>query len=226
MPTFTYNGDPAQDTLIDRVEYHADKVTPSGQTVGINRQSVYKQLSEAARTIVRQVPRTIVNPVSAVGNGATANNVQMYTEIELPEDFLRFLHVKLSSWIRPVHFLVDPRSDQWRMQYNAQSRADIYNPVVSIMAKPQVTGKQVIQMFPQGTTPTIEFMPYVPETAPEDMPTELRDPMVQRATGRVLQAQKEPGAEAAFAKAQRQINNLDVGELQMGMRLDRDRDGQ
>lgn len=215
MATFSYAQTSAEDELIDRVEYQADKVTPTGQSVGINRESVYQQLGEAGVAIVRQAPRRVLKEAASDGTGQPVTNpTSDYTEIELPGTFLRFLSLKLAEWNREIFQLVDERSNVWRLQRNTQTRADIAEPKAAILAAPTKDGA-ILRAYPQDSTPTIDRLVYITETPPEDFPDELVDPMVLRATGRVLQAQKEAGAEAAYQKAARQLQNLQVGQVPM-----------
>jgi len=203
----------AQQALIDRVEYRADQVTASGQTIGLNRESVFDEMVEASRNVLRRVPNVFVLPASTDGSGSTAANVgSSHTEIELPDDFIRFLSVECDEWKRAVYDLTDPRTDLYRMQFNSRAQADIYNPVVALVSKSTATSGQALQCFPQDATPTIAALEYVGETDPSTMPPELVDPMLWETTGRALQAQKEDGAAAAYELAQQSISNLMIGQ--------------
>lgn len=215
MASFSYSQTSGQDELIDRVEYQADKVTPAGQSVGINRSSVYQQLGEAGLSILRKAPKHVIKEAGTDASGQTASNVGDYTQIQLPPKFLRFMSLKLETWDRAVYELVDERSNQWRLQGNSMTQADVANPVAALIALPTVGSGQVIHAYPQDSAPAIGRFAIIEELPPEDIPDELKDIVVLEATGRVLQAQKEAGAEAAYNKAAIQLRQLKVGKTPM-----------
>jgi hypothetical protein len=228
MGTYAGGSDPDQEELIDRVEYQADRVTPSGQSVGLNREAVYLQLDEAADVVLRQAPRDLIDAATTDGASATINNPagSVFSEVELPADFLRFMLIQLGDWKRPVAQTIDARTDQFRHQYNTYTQADTTNPVVAKLPDPTTSNGQILHCYPQDGTPSISRFAYIGETAPENMPEGLKDIMVLRATARVLQAQKEQGAQAAQARADQQLQSLRTGQLRPNMVFDRDADGE
>lgn len=213
MPTPTYDeNSAAQSALIDRVEYRTDQVTAAGQTIGLNRASVYDEMVEAARSVLRKAPMAVILDAAQDGSASTVSSQDAYALVECPEDFLRFLSLQLAAWKRPVYELTDPRTDLYRLQFNSRSASDTYNPVVVLTPNSTgATGKQALQAFPGGDSPTIASFEYVGTTAPENMPDELLDAMLWETAGRALQAQKEDGAGAAYELAQQAVNTLLVG---------------
>lgn len=215
MATFDYTNTQAQDDLIDLVEYWADKVTPTSQSVGINRDSAYRQLVQAMRNVLQRVPRAALDEASADGSSQTATNAGSATEVELPDDFLVFLSVKLSDWERAVYETIDPRSDEHRLQYNTHTQADGYNPTVAKVADPTSSNGHKLLCYPQDSAPTVSLFAYVPETAPENVPSTLVDPIVLQATGYVLAANKEGGAETAMTMATQLVRQIERGQSPM-----------
>ena len=216
MATPIYDeNDSAQGALIDRVEYRSDQVTAAGQTIGLNRQSVYDEMVEAARGILRKAPMALTLEASSDGTSADTSVTNAYTLVECPDDYIRFLSLKLSGWKRPVYELTDPRTNLYRLQFNTRAASDSYNPVAVITPNSAPSGmnsgKQAIQAFPKDDPPTVEQFEYIGTTAPEVIPDELVDAMLWETTGRALQAQKGEGAGAAYELAQQSINNLRVG---------------
>lgn len=215
MATFDYTNTQAQDDLIDLVEYWADKVTPTSQSVGINRDSAYRQLVQAMRNVLQRAPRAALDEASADGSSQSATNNGTRTEVELPDDFLVFMNLELSEWERAVYETVDPRSDEHRLQYNTHTQADAYNPTIAKVADPSATNGHVLYCYPQDSTPTVSRFAYVPETAPENVPSTLEDPIVLQATGYVLAANKEGGAETALTMATQLIRQIERGQSPM-----------
>jgi len=216
MATFSYSDTTDQNGLIDQVEYHADRVTATNQTIGINRSAAYDQLVKAMRLILGgAAPRRAVDESASDGSGQSVKNANSRTEIELPDDFMRFLSVRLSEWQREVYELVDPRSNVVRLQPNSVTARDTYNPIAAKVATPSVSSGQSLYCWPQDSSPAIDSLVYVPETAPENMPSTLEDAMVLHATGYVLAAEKEQGAEVAFQLADRLLQQIEKGQRPM-----------
>jgi hypothetical protein len=215
MATFSYDDTQAQNDLIDLVEYWADRVTATGQSVGLNRESVYRQLVQAMRNVFQRVPRSALDEAAADGSGQGASNNAGRTEIAIPEDFLVFLNVELGSWKRAVYETIDPRSDEHRLQYNSHTQSDPYNPTVAKVADPSAANGHTLYCYPEGTSPTLDRFAYVPETAPEEVPSTLEDPIVLQATGFVLASSKEQGVETAFSLATQMIRQIERGEAPM-----------
>lgn len=215
MATFSYTDTTAQNDLIDEVEGWADKVTATGQSIGIQRESAYTYLQRAMRNIFQRVPREALDEASADGSGQTATNTGSHTEVELPEDFLIFLNLKLSEWQRRVYETIDPRSDQHRLQYNTHTQADPYNPVIAKVADPTAANGHALLCYPQDATPTLETFAYVPETAPENVPSTLTGPIVIQAAAYVLTSDKEQGIETLMAVADRLVGQIQRGQAPM-----------
>ena len=222
---------PAQDDIVDRVEYHADQVTVEQQTIGINRQAAYDQLSEAADALIWMAPRQLVEELSADGSGQTIREADQLpvAELLLPDDHLRFLHLQLSSWSRPTYRLIDPRGNAWRLQYNQYTQADLETPTATMSPRSTSAAGADLEPVPEsGWAPltsvvnnpviyaapandTVDTFAYVPETPPEDLDADLKDIVVWMGTSRVLEAQKEAGARAAEDRALSLMQDLKTG---------------
>jgi hypothetical protein len=206
-------------TLVDRVEYHAERVTPQGETVGLNTSSIEKQLEEAARVMLRKAPLRVVARLAVTGSVALTNKAgpPPYTEIEVPTDWLRHVHVMLADWERPVYELIDSRSNQHRLQVNSQTQADAYNPVLVL----DTNGTDVVlRGYPQDSAPDYAHLAYVDEVPPDGMPEVLIDPMVLRAASRVVQSSMEAGHEPLANRAQRRLAAIKTGERPMRTNTD------
>jgi hypothetical protein len=214
MASFTYDPDttPSQETLVERVEYRVDQVTAQGQTTPVNRKSTYQELVEAGRSILRRVPRELVYPAAADGSASVApTNDGRKTVIPVPDDFIRFLRVRLPEWKHAVDEFVPLDSSRYRLQANPFTSADEAHPIASLAPYFSGSVNQAVECYPQDATPTVELFAYVPDTAPEQIPEELRDALTWEAAGRVLQSTKEDGAGAAFEASTRAISGLRYG---------------
>jgi hypothetical protein len=212
MATFSYDDTTSQNDLIAQVEVHADKVTPDTQSVGINREAVYDHLVTSMRNIFNAAPRHAIDKASADGSGQTISNINEYSEIELPDDFSRFLSLRLDSWMRELYELVDPRSNQVRLQYNTYTSADGYNPVATKVADPTGASGEKVRAWPQASsTPTITEFTYLAETAPENAPEILKEAIILQATSYTLAADGEEGWDVM-----RQASNIILRQVEAG----------
>lgn len=215
MATFTYGQTTAQNDLISQVEYHADQVTATGQTIGVNRESVYDNLVTAMRNVLNAAPRFALDKAAADGSGQGAVNTNNYTVVSLPDDFSRFMQIRFESWEREVYEMVDPRSNRVRLQYNQFTAADPYNPVVAKVPDPGGASGEAIRCWPQDPTPTLSMFDYVPEVAPEDAPEILKEAIILWATSYTLAAEKESGWELMRQAAQVVLSQIEKGQQPM-----------
>lgn len=216
MATFNYDSsDQDQSDLLDLVEFWADRVTATNQTIGLNRESTYDQAVQAMRHVLQRVPLEAVKELTADGSGETVTNNGTYTDVEVPEDLITFLNLKLSEWDRPVHETIDPKSNQHRLQYNPKTSGDKRNPVVVDVADAGATNGHVYRCWPQDSTPTVETFSYLPETAPEAVPDNLKSPIITQTAGYALVSQKEGGVETMFNVTTLLINNIRRGKKMM-----------
>jgi len=215
MATFPYNQTTAQDDLIEEVEYHADRVTATGQTIGLNYDAIYNNLVKAMRHVLNTAPRFAVDKAAADGSGQAPTNVNQYTEIPIPDDFSRFMDLRLADWKREVFELTDPRSSQVRLQYNAKTQADAQNPVVAKVPDPGGASGEALWAWPQDSTPTIERFTYVAETAPEGIPQILKEATILKATSYTLAADKEEGWQIMDRAYQQIISQIEAGQQPM-----------
>jgi hypothetical protein len=216
MASFTYDPDntPGQEDLVESVEYRVDQVTAQGQTTPVNRKSTYAELVESARLILRRVPRELVYPAAEDGSGSVSpTNQGGATVIPVPSDFVRFLRVSLPEWDHPVDEFVPLDSSRYRLQNNPFTSADEAHPIASLAPYFEGGVSQAVECYPPDAGPTVDSFAYVPETAPEDMPEELVDSLVWEAAGRVLQATRQEGAEAASQRAMQAIDGLRTGMM-------------
>lgn len=215
MATFEYNATTDQDELVSEVERHADQELATGQTVGTNRASMYSNLVTAMRHVFNAAPREAVDKASADGSGQAVANVYNATEIELPDDFTRFMELRLADWKRDLYELVDRRSDQVRMQYNSFTAAGAHNPVATKAPDPGGASGELIRCWPQDATPTIDRFAYLPELAPEDAPEILKGAIILYATSYTLAAQREPGHQIMERAANVILRQIEAGQQPM-----------
>jgi len=192
-----------QQYLITRVKERIDEVTARGQSIGADRGKVLEELDAAADDLLRVGPYPKAAKAHATVSGAnTTQRGDACTEVEMPDDFLRFMAITMGDWYRPVTQTISPESDRYRKQWSTHTRADLQNPVVAEFPGDESGAGVVLQCFPQDSGPAIDELKYIPSTVPSSVPKELWDALEWEAAARVLQSQRESGqAREATTKA-------------------------
>ena len=200
--------------LVQLVEFRADQITGTGQTIGVNKERIYAELELAARKVLRTARRELVF-AHATEDAASLNTdkvtVNDRLRLPLPADFLRFLRIECENWQFPVDELTPSDSERYRAQANEYSRADSFHPVAAIVPYGTAPG-YAVEPFPASAAdePVTEFF-YVAETDPEDMPDTLKDAMVYYAATSVLLNERRPGeAATALASAESEMVSIQV----------------
>jgi hypothetical protein len=211
MPNPTYDDqNPDQKELIELVEHRIAKATASDQTIGITRATAYRELVESVRQVARKAPSEYLYPLAIDDASGGVTTDAIHTEVTCPDNFLRFLHIKLGDWKREVTDLTPFGSDAWRLQWNKFSQADIYNPQATL--KPKGADAQVVQCFPPDSTDTVdEFVFVTDDQAPESVPDELKDVISYLAASRMLANERQYDAAQAL--------KANAGELLGGVRF-------
>lgn len=210
---FTYDDTTAQNDLIEKVEKRADQVVATGQTVPINRETTYAELVAAMRHVLQRAPENVVR-AEMLDGASTANagatDETRYLEVPLPDDYIRFVRIKLTEWEIAVDDLVDVHTNAYRLQANQYAAADRYHPLAAIVAK---GGSQVLECYPtDAQADPVEVFSYIGEVAPENLSDQLiLDAVLWDATGRILQEERDEWAEAAFANAGRALEGNRYG---------------
>ena len=214
MPiTFSYTGTSDEQELVADARRHADEELATGQTIGTDAEAMYKYLVRAMRHVINTAPQGATDVIAIDGSGQSPSNENEYTEILVPDDFSRFLDLRLGSWGRSVLELTDRHDSAVRLQFDAKTRADAAHPIVTKMPHPSADA--ALWAWPQGGAPTINRFMYVPEIAPEDMAPPLRGAVVLKAASYALAADREE-AWQVMEQAQRQyLSHVQAGEQPM-----------
>lgn len=212
MPDFSYDGTSEQDDLVGDVKFYADMVTASGQSIGTLDEDVYQALVRALRDVYNRAPYHAVTQASKDGSGMGATNEQRHTRITVPNDFLRFLELRLEEWTAHLSALHEPRSERVQRQYNSATAADGYQPVATKAPAPGLTSGEEIRAWPQDSGPQVATFSYVPEEAPEEAPEDLRDAIVLQAAYYLLAATTEQGWQLMQDASSVVLRGLNAGE--------------
>ncbi len=226
----------SKNILIERVSAKIDEVLPPGDNVNAEAliegpvNYIDSELDRSADFILRQAPVTMVKqvmksalkhfPISISPATPEANpdvrviydQVELTSIIPVPQDFLRFISLKLDSWRSPVMELLRQEDPKYRKQKNNFFyRGTAHKPVAALIGFTDYLPAEVSASFPNNklalecfttkAAPTIETFHYVPRTLAEDMPDDMIDALCWECASRVLLIMKRP-TESQAAKAQ------------------------
>lgn len=102
-----------------------------------------------------------VRSVNAVTSAATVTEdaTTGFVKIDVPEDYVRMIAIKLASWDKAVSETYAYGSEQYRRQCNTVTRSGAANPIVIEGYKPD--GKRVLEMYdPKKTSKSTELFVY------------------------------------------------------------------
>jgi hypothetical protein len=112
---------------------------------------------------------------------------------KVPDDFLRFVSVRLSSWKCAVHSLISEDSEEYRMQSDKWTCGNADNPVAALVWR---NGKRYVEMYKaESVDDTLTHFVYVQQ--PEEgattfnVPSALREAIVWYTAGLALVAVRD-----------------------------------
>lgn len=178
---------------------------------------VEAELTESAKAVSRIAPREVMTlsskAASSGQDGLTIHSPENRgTIIELPEDYLRFLSLKMKGWKRVATNTYPDTSILYEHQVYEKRRGTSNNPMVfTVPHAPGENGsKRGLEVFP--VSDAVENLIYVPYATVETIPEELHDLVAWKAVVSVLLIMKEySGAKAATQKEQQALQEVMIG---------------
>lgn len=157
------------------------------------------KLPEAARDVIDTAEVELLEPV-AMQTTATAN--EWGGVLTVPEDYLRFVSLKMKGWVRAVTALAAEGSDIELMQHNPYTRGTKSKPVCIL--RTNESGVKVIEYY--GVSAEVEKALYVPmpKVVTEEgvdvlpIPVLLKQTIVKRAAGLTLLSRGEAERASVF----------------------------
>jgi hypothetical protein len=166
-----------------------DEVLPDGGggsfTPPIPLDEFERELDEGARFVINAVKKELLYPIlnSVIDDVSSVTSDQNGRSgvITLPNDYERFVSLKMDDWTRPVTELIGIDSDDYKMQFNLATRGTPWKPVAVLVAE------NTIEYYTsESITHKIKELKYVPTTLAEDMPENLIDGMTWFIASRIL----------------------------------------
>lgn len=198
---------PTRLSLINGVKVKLDELIPEGEGVVFDLEEtpnvsdpydllINAILNEAAKRVLMNCPKHYLSPVKSNVTATPDTTDTKIGYIVLPDNFLRFISLKMAEWKRPVTDLTPVGTEEYFMQYNPYVRGGIAKPKaasthreieVDIEGTPTLVQKRVLEYFSVNYSHTIDWLYYIQETEAENVQTNLRDALTWMSAGMVLQ---------------------------------------
>lgn len=212
--------DPVVMPLINLVKAKLDEIIPEGEGLQFSVEGdanisdplnilISAILNEATKRVLLNAPLSVVDPVkSDQENGIEEGDKTGF--IPLPDNFLRFVSLKMNDWKRETNELVKTTDHRYKLQRNKYTRGGTAKPV-AVISKRTVGGlqKRVIEYYSINETHNIEWLYYIQETPASELQINLRDALSWVAAGMILQiTERLDLAKGAFEQEQLCYLNL------------------
>lgn len=157
-------------------------------------------LMHSVESLLMELPPTLIEP-QAITNVTTnpewsrheGSNGDGY--IVLPKDFLRFLDIKIKTWLSSVYELIESGSDEEKMQRSKWSRATVEKP--KAMLDTDKAGQRIVRYWPGNDEAELELLTYVPAASKNNgvitcaLREETKKNIIYRAASIFLEGKKE-----------------------------------
>ena len=209
-------------TIINYVKAKIDEIIPEGEGVQFNVEAepnvsdpynllINSILDEAAKRTLMSAPIHVIEPTDASSQTVTADaGGDKIGYIELPDNFLRLISLKMTDWEREVNEAITTYHPGYKMQRNKYVRGGVSKPVaVYAWRKIGAVQKRVIEYYSVDTNHTIESFFYVPETVAEEVQSNLLDALTWFCASMILNiVGMENAAKIAEEQAVLTYNNM------------------
>ncbi len=130
---------PTRLSLINGVKVKLDELIPEGEGVVFDLEEtpnvsdpydllINAILNEAAKRVLMNCPKHYLSPVKSNATATPDATDTKIGYIVLPDNFLRFISLKMAEWKRPVTDLTPVGTEEYFMQYNPYVRGGIAKP--------------------------------------------------------------------------------------------------
>lgn len=166
---------------------------------GSNTDSLIKScIPEAYRLTILAAPQSMVEGHPYDGHELSINDDLVGT-VSLPEDFLRLVNVRLSSWISSCSDVITEDEPTYRMQSNKWVCGSPKNPVVAVVDTE--SGKKLELYKAASKEDKVRVFSYLPVVNADgniDIPNQLEGSFIYYTAGLVLASYREDNAEDCF----------------------------
>lgn len=177
--------------LINRVKSNLDEISPSGSLivdVGVEDNNpldeiINNLLDESAKEVLIKAPVIRLNATKATETATQDPRDSKIGTIDIPEDFLRIVELKMADWYRSVTEIHAQGTPIANMQYNKYTRAGVVKPIAVLSHR---ENKTVIEYYSVNTSHAIDRFMYIKKESAENIPEILQDALCWICASRVL----------------------------------------
>lgn len=205
-------------SIINSVKAKIDEIVPEGEGVQFTSEDednisdpytllINSVLNEAATHVLLSAPLNVIDSVKSDETaGIEDSDDSKIGVIKLPDNYLRFVALKMSDWKIPVSRLIVPEVDTelYAMQQNEFVRGGTARPMAAISNRfIDDEWARVIEYYSVDSSHAIDYLLYVQETEAEDIQSNLTPALTWNAAGMILQITEQSSlAQNAFAQEQ------------------------
>ena len=199
--------------LIEWVNARVDELLPNGQTPEAPIGYIEEELDNSAlyilRTINKQIGYSACKTADASALTVTDNPDNDTTLVGCPEDYVRFMRIRMAGWKRAIDQLISVDSNRYRQQSNRFLQGNTHKPTAFLVPSGTAASGMAIEVSPGGEV--TEFI-YVPRLRAFQMPKDLQDPMIWLTAARTLTILRQGTlAQSAMYNMQLSMSQLRVG---------------
>lgn len=209
-------------SIINYVKLKLDEISPEAEGLQFSLEEdlnvsdplnimINALLPEATKRVLLICPIQYLMPVKSIATAvANTGSDTKIGYIPLPDNFVRFVSLKMADWKRSVSEAISTIDPQYKSQANIYTRGGTAKPVVVMSHRTIATvTARVIEYYSINTSHTIDYLYYIQETAPEDLQINLIDALTWMCAGMVLQiTERSDLAKLAFEQVQLSFQNL------------------
>lgn len=167
-------------------------------------------LNEATKRVLLICPIQYLDPVKSDNTAVADVNDSKIGYIPLPDNFVRFVSLKMSDWKRSCGEVINIQDPRYKAQQNKYTRGGPVKPV-AVWGHRTISGaqKRVIEYYSVNSSHSIDFLYYIQETAAQDLQSNLIDALTWMCAGMILQiTERVDLAKPAFEQVQLSFQNL------------------
>ncbi len=186
-------------TLINYTKAKLDEIIPEGEGTQFALDAnnnitdpytlfVNAMLDEAAKRVILLAPSHVLTATLSTATATADPSDNKIGYIALPLNFLRAISLKMTDWKREVREFILPSDKRYKAQQNKYIRGGVNKPVAALThRKVDGAAKRVIEYYSVNSSHVIDYFFYVPETAAEDLQSNLQDALTWTLSGMILQ---------------------------------------
>lgn len=205
--------------LIGTIKAKLDEIIPPGIQFSLDEENdindpytllIDSLLDEATKRVILLAPAHVLTATLSTTTATADTSDNKIGYIVLPFNFLRAISLKMADWKREVREFILPSDKRYKAQQNKYIRGGVNKPVAALThRKVGESAQRVIEYYSVDSSHVIDYFFYVPETAAEDLQSDLQDALTWTLAGMILQiTNRSDLAKNAFEQANVCLQNI------------------